>query len=380
MKKQFPILMGIQFFIYFGFSIVIPVIPALVHNLHLNAFHMGLLLSSYSIVSFIVAPFWGTMSDRYGRKKVLTIGLIGFTLSFILFGLFIDNIAMLYTARIIGGLFSGACFSTTTSMASDMTTEEERNKYLGLLGMMIGFGFIFGPAVGGILSSVSYQIPYFATAFILTIIAILSQLLLQETHTSPSETHEEKVSFKMTKPLLLLLISTLLVMFTMSGMESSFQLFEIEKINITTSQMGILFMIGGLMSAVLQGGYLRKVKNGQEKPVMIIGQVLTFIGFILLPFSMNLIYAGFSLVLLMIGNALTRTLMTSELTKNASQQTMGRATSLSYSMDSLGRILGPLAFTGLLSFHLTLPFYFGAVTTIIGTLLILMYFKKGVPQ
>lgn len=372
--------MGIQFFIYFGFSIVIPVIPALVHNLHLNAFHMGLLLSSYSIVSFIVAPFWGTMSDRYGRKKVLTIGLIGFTLSFVLFGLFIDNIAMLYTARIIGGLFSGACFSTTTSMASDMTTEEERNKYLGLLGMMIGFGFIFGPAVGGILSSLSYQIPYFVTAFILTIIAILSQILLQETHTSPSETHEEKVVFKMTKPLILLLVSTLLVMFTMSGMESSFQLFEIEKINITTSQMGILFMIGGLMSAVLQGGYLRKVKNGQEKPVMLVGQVLTFIGFILLPFSMNLIFAGFSLVLLMIGNALTRTLMTSELTKNASQQTMGRATSLSYSMDSLGRILGPLAFTGLLSFHLALPFYFGAVTTIIGTLLILMYFKKGVTQ
>ncbi|QIH74943.1 MFS transporter [Macrococcoides canis] len=378
MKQQFKLLMMIQFFIYFGFSIVIPVIPALVHSLNLNAFHMGLLLASYSIVSFIAAPMWGYLSDKYGRKKVLIIGLIGFTLSFVLFGLYIDNLPMLYTSRILGGLFSGACFSTTTSMVSDMTTHEERNKYMGLMGMMIGLGFIFGPAVGGLLSGISYQIPYFVTAAILTVIALFCLFTIKETLNLSDSPENNTVNPKLLTPAIyLLLFSTFIVTFTMSGMESSFQLFEIEKINITATQMGMLFMIGGLINAGLQGGYLRKVKHGQEKPVIITGQVITIIAFILLPFSMNLFYAGLCLVLLMSGNALVRTLLTSQLTKETSNNKMGKLTSISYSMDSLGRILGPLLFTALLSRNLDMPFYFGALTSIFGLILLFIYFKKG---
>ncbi|QRN48889.1 MFS transporter [Macrococcoides bohemicum] len=378
MDKQIKLLMAVQFFIYFGFSIVIPVIPALVHSMNLNAFHMGLLLASYSIFSFLAAPFWGHLSDKIGRKKILFIGLIGFTLSFFLFGLFIDNLAMLYTARIVGGIFSGACFSTTTSMVSDMTSEEERNKYMGLMGMMIGLGFIFGPAVGGLLSGISYQVPYFVTSGILVLIAVLSMLTLQETyHRNSAKETDLGTSKMMTPQIILILISTFIVMFTMSGMESTFQLFEIEKINITTTQMGLLFMIGGLINAGLQGGYLRKVKDGKEKPVIITGQILTVIAFILLPFSMNLWYAGLCLVLLMAGNALVRTLLTSQLTKEGNRNNMGKLTSISYSMDSLGRILGPLTFTGILSNQIDAPFYFGAIMTVIGTIVLMMYFKKG---
>ncbi|MCE4956443.1 MFS transporter [Macrococcoides caseolyticum] len=378
MNKQIKLLMAIQFFIYFGFSIVIPVIPALVHHMHLNAFHMGMLLASYSIFSFLAAPFWGNLSDTIGRKKILIIGLTGFTLSFLLFGFFIHNLTMLYIARIIGGIFSGACFSTTTSMVSDMTSEEERNKYMGLMGMMIGLGFIFGPAVGGLLSSLSYQIPYFATSIILVIIAILSATTLTETYHGNTHQKEDNMKSTMyTHKVKLILVSTFIVMFTMSGMESTFQLFEIEKINITSTQMGILFMIGGLVNAGLQGGYLRKVKDGNEKPVIMTGQILTVIAFLLLPFSMNLWFAGLCLVLLMAGNALVRTLLTSQLTKEGSRANMGKLTSVSYSMDSLGRILGPLAFTGILARQIDAPFYFGALTTIIGSIVLIMYFKKG---
>ncbi|MGK0554968.1 MFS transporter [Macrococcus capreoli] len=378
MNKQIKLLMAIQFFIYFGFSIVIPVIPALVHSMHLNAFHMGLLLASYSIFSFIAAPFWGHLSDKIGRKKILFIGLIGFTLSFLIFGIFIDNLAMLYAARIIGGIFSGACFSTTTSMVSDMTSAEERNKYMGLMGMMIGLGFIFGPAIGGLLSGISYQIPYFVTSGILVLIAVLSMMTLSETYHGETHNEDKKISPKMMTPqVILILLSTFIVMFTMSGMESTFQLFEIEKINITSTQMGMLFMVGGLVNAGLQGGYLRKVKDGKEQPVIITGQIITIIAFILLPFSMNLWFAGLCLVLLMAGNALVRTLLTSQLTKEGHRANMGKLTSISYSMDSLGRILGPLAFTGILSQQIDAPFYFGAIMTVIGTIVLMMYFKKG---
>ncbi|WP_243721467.1 MFS transporter [Macrococcus bovicus] len=376
LKSFFSVLMAIQFFIYFGFSIVIPVIPALVKDMGLNAFHMGLLLSIYSIASFIAAPFWGQLSDKIGRKKILLIGLTGFTLSFLTFGLFIDNLPMLYISRIIGGLFSGACFSTTTSIVADVTTSEERNRYMGLMGMMIGFGFIFGPAVGGLLAGYSYQLPYFVTSAILLAIIGAVAAKLPETHFH--ETGKQsggKLNY--TAPILILLISTFIVTLTMSGMESSFQLLEIERIDITPTQMGILFMIGGLVNALLQGGFLRKVKHGQERKIMVIGQIVTMIAFVMLPFTMNIYYAGICLVLLMSGNALVRTLLTSTLTKSTSSQNMGKLTGVSYSLDSLGRIIGPLLFTGLLSYSLSLPFFIGAVTSLIALILIALYFSKG---
>lgn len=246
------------------------------------------------------------------------------------------------------------------------------------MGMMIGLGFIFGPAVGGLLSGISYQIPYFVTTAILTVIALFCLFTIKETLNLSDSPENNTVNPKLLTPAIyLLLFSTFIVTFTMSGMESSFQLFEIEKINITATQMGMLFMIGGLINAGLQGGYLRKVKHGQEKPVIITGQVITIIAFILLPFSMNLFYAGLCLVLLMSGNALVRTLLTSQLTKETSNNKMGKLTSISYSMDSLGRILGPLLFTALLSRNLDMPFYFGALTSIFGLILLFIYFKKG---
>ncbi|WP_243712993.1 MFS transporter [Macrococcus carouselicus] len=375
-KSFFTILMAIQFFIYFGFSIVIPVIPALVKSMGLNAFHMGLLLSVYSIASFIAAPVWGQLSDQLGRKKILVIGLTGFAVSFLTFGLFIDNLALLYVSRIIGGLFSGACFSTTTSIVADVTTTEERNRYMGLMGMMIGFGFIFGPAVGGLLAGYSYQLPYFVTTVILVVIIIAVLLSLPETHHHKTRQHNRtKLSY--TTPILILLASTLIVTMTMSGMESSFQLLEIERIDITPTQMGMLFMIGGLVNALLQGGYLRKVKHGQEKRVMVTGQIITSIAFIMLPFTMNLFYAGVCLVLLMSGNALVRTLLTSTLTKSTSSSNMGKLTGVSYSLDSLGRIIGPLLFTGLMTYSLSLPFFIGALTSLLALIMIAIYFRKG---
>ncbi|KAA1039727.1 MFS transporter [Macrococcus equipercicus] len=378
MKQVFGLLMGIQFFIYFGFSVVIPVIPALIAHMNLSAFHMGLLLASYSIASFIAAPFWGQFSDNNGRKKVLLIGLIGFTVSFLTFGLFIGNLPMLYVSRIIGGLFSGACFSTTTSIVADLTTAEERNRYMGLLGMMIGLGFIFGPAVGGLLAGISYQLPYFITAVILMLIFILVLIKLPETHHERSGPEDKRINWQIFRqPVGLLLLCTFIVMMTMSGMESSFQLLEINRINITPTEMGLLFMVGGFVSAILQGGYLRKVKHGAERQVMIAGQIITAVAFIMLPFTMNLAYAGLCLVLLMAGNAMVRTLLTSTITKTTTAQHMGKLTGISYSLDSLGRIIGPLAFTGLLTFDLSLPFYIGAVTSMLSLILIYIYFSKG---
>lgn len=140
--------------------------------------------------------------------------------------------------------------------------------------------------------------------------------------------------------------------------------------------MGILFFIGGIFNAIVQGGVIRRLKDGQEMPFMLFGQAFTLIAFIMLPFMNGLVYAGFCIVFLMVGNALVRTLITSQITKEAEAHEMGRMTATTYSMDSLGRIIGPISFNLLFIITPGVPFWFGAGLTIFATFFIFQYYRK----
>lgn len=380
LDQKLLLIMIIQFLIYFGFSMVIPVVPELVTELGVSTVHVGWLLATYSIAGFIVAPFFGRLSDKYGRRPVLLGGIVVFSLSFLFFGLYIDNLLIMYIARVFGGIASGALYTATTSMVADISSREERTRYMGLMGMSIGLGFIFGPGVGGILGDINLSFAFYMTAAVLAGAFVFALIKIEETYEPSTENPVSQLrivpSEYFLQPVGILLITTFVVMFTMSGMESTFQLLTIELISITPTQMGVLFVVGGLLNAAVQGGYIRQLKAHQEYPVMIAGQMMTIVAFIMLPFVTNLWFAGFALILLMTGNALVRTLLTSQITREASENEMGRMTSTTYALDSLGRILGPLTFNLLFVVYLGLPFWLGALITILSTFFIYQYFRK----
>lgn len=380
LNQKLLLIMIIQFLIYFGFSMVIPVVPELVTELGVSTVHVGWLLATYSIAGFIVAPLFGRLSDKYGRRPILLGGLIVFALSFLFFGLYIDNLVIMYIARVFGGIASGALYTATTSMVADISSREERTRYMGLIGMSIGLGFIFGPGVGGILGDINLSFAFYMTAAVLAGAFVFALIKIEETYKPSTENPVSQLrivpSEYFLKPVGILLITTFVIMFTMSGMESTFQLLTIELISITPTQMGVLFLIGGLLNAAVQGGYIRTLKPHQEYPVMIAGQMMTIIAFIMLPFVPNLWFAGIALILLMLGNALARTLLTSLITREAEDHEMGRMTSTTYALDSLGRILGPLTFNLLFVVYLGLPFWLGALITILSTFFIYQYFRK----
>ncbi|MGB3102941.1 MAG: MFS transporter, partial [Psychrobacillus psychrotolerans] len=180
MKKILLILMSIQFLVYLGFGIIIPVLPEVILEQNYNEIHVGGLLTIYSLASFFTAPLWGMLSDRIGRKTLILVGLVGFSLSFWLFSLFFDSLFMLYLSRVVGGLFSGALYAAVTGFAADLSTEENRNKYMGFLGMSIGLGFIFGPAIGGVLGHIDLALPFTASAILLLVIFVYALIILKE--------------------------------------------------------------------------------------------------------------------------------------------------------------------------------------------------------
>lgn len=379
MKKVLLILMSIQFLVYLGFGIIIPVLPEVILEQNYNEIHVGGLLTVYSLASFFTAPLWGMLSDRIGRKTLILVGLVGFSLSFWLFSLFFDSLFMLYLSRVIGGLFSGALYAAVTGFAADLSNEENRNKYMGFLGMSIGLGFIFGPAIGGVLGHIDLALPFTASAVLLLAIFVYALIILKE----PERTGEANKRALLPKGaaslwsyrIKYLFLFSFMVTFLLAGLEATFQLFQIERIEITPLQIGYLFMFSGFVDAAIQGGVVRRIKNGTETKWLLYAQIATAIGLFMTVFTQSIFWAGLSLCVFTAGNALARTTIVSLTTKESGGR-YGTAAGMSYSMDNLGRIIGPLLFAWLFTKQPDNIYMLSGILSILSIGLIFAYRKS----
>lgn len=371
--------MSIQFLVYLGFGIIIPVLPEVILEQNYNEIHVGGLLTIYSLASFFTAPLWGMLSDRIGRKTLILVGLVGFSLSFWLFSLFFDSLFMLYLSRVVGGLFSGALYAAVTGFAADLSTEENRNKYMGFLGMSIGLGFIFGPAIGGVLGHIDLALPFTASAILLLVIFVYALIILKE----PERTGEANKRALLPKGAMslwsyrikYLFLFSFMVTFLLAGLEATFQLFQIERIEITPLQIGYLFMFSGFVDAAIQGGVVRRIKNGTETKWLLYAQIVTAIGLFMTVFTQSIFWAGLSLCVFTAGNALARTTIVSLTTKESGGR-YGTAAGMSYSMDNLGRIIGPLLFAWLFTKQPDNIYMLSGVLAVLSIALIFAYRKS----
>lgn len=376
MKKSILLLMSVQFFVYLGFGLIIPILPEVVIQQGFNKMHVGGLLTVYSLASFFTAPLWGMLSDKMGRKKLILVGLLGFCTSFLLISLFIDSLTMLYISRIVGGLFSGALYTAVTGFIGDMSTEENRNKYMGFMGMSIGLGFIFGPGIGGLLGHYSLSLPFTASAILIFLLFIYASVVLVEPERL-GEANKRAIVPKGASTLFkyrvrYLFLFSFVVTFLLAGVESTLQLFQMDKINITPAQLGSLFLFSGFVDFLVQGGLVRRIKDGSEAKWLMIAQIITAGGLLLFPFTTSLAFAGFALCVFTAGNALARTLTVSLTTKESGGK-YGTAAGLTYSMDNMGRIIGPLFFTWVFTMQANSTYFISASLAIVSILIILLF-------
>ncbi|MCD8508638.1 MAG: MFS transporter [Bacillus sp. (in: Bacteria)] len=348
MKKILVIVYIIQFFVYVGFGMVIPVLPEVVLDVRGVATHIGGLLAVYSLASFVTAPTWGKLADRFGKKKILLFGLGGFATGFILFGLYLDNLTLMYVSRALSGVFSGALYAAAMSTIADLSDDSNRTKHLGLAGMAIGLGFLVGPASGGLLSVFGYDVPFFIAAAIMIALIPFVFVYMKEI---PKQKSVAKANVRWLPGLKLpesvtlrtILIIAFVTAFLLAGLEGVFQVYGIDVFAMTPQQMGMLFLVSGVALAFVQGGVMRMVKTGHEFRWMIGAQILSASAFILMALHFNLFLAGVYLVLFTVGNTVIRTLTLSLMTRASGART-GYASGLQYSADSIGRITGPLLF------------------------------------
>lgn len=375
-KKQLLMIAVMLTTVFIGFGIIIPIMPDLPV---VTPFHMSFMLAIYSAASFVMSPIWGSVSDRIGRRPVILTGILGYCVSFALLAFALDHLWLIYVSRLLGGLFSGAVISCAVAYVADITTEQDRTKGMGLVGMSIGFGFIIGPGVGGLLSIWGYEAPFIASAVLSLALWAVAFGKLKES--LPPERRKTKDSPRVSRwtafqgRMKYLYGLAFVVSFTLAGLEATLQFFQMEKIGITTVQMGGLLFASGLVGALIQGGVVRRmVKPGMEGNVIMIGLLLSAAGFLLLLLSSNLWNATLFMIVFSAGNALVRPCVTSLITQKTTVG-QGVATGLSSSMDSLGRISGPLLATALFYMGIHLPYIAGAIVSVLSIGLLLRFRK-----
>ena len=375
-KKALPVLFLVMFFVMVGFGIIIPVLPFYAEDLGASPFELGLLMAVYSLMQLLFSPFWGRVSDRIGRKPVLILGIIGLSFSFFLMAI-AQKLWVLFAARIIGGLLSSANMPATMAYVADTTSPENRSKGMGIIGAAVGLGFIFGPAIGGIFSAKSLSLPFYVAGFSSLFTLLLVVFLLKESLQKDPAAMEESAKqsrwshFQGTNAFLFIL--QFFVSVSLAGLEATFAYFTAERAGLGTKEIGYIFMIMGLVGAVVQGGLLGPlVKKFGEGKIIQSGIILSAAGFFLLLFVDSFFTAALYLSVFGIGNSVIRPAVSALLTK-ASNTGHGTVTGLLSSVDSLGRIIGPPLGGMLFSIHLNLPYISGIFLSTIALSLYFFY-------
>jgi DHA1 family multidrug resistance protein-like MFS transporter len=378
-RRQVLILAFTLLVVMLGYGVVIPIIPFYIETMGAGGTELGLLVASYAVMRLICGPIWGSISDRVGRKPILMIGIFGYAVTMVWFGL-ATKLWMLFAARILSGVLSSATAPTTMAYIGDSTPAKERGRDMGILGAAIGLGTIFGPAMGGLLAGESLSTPFFIAGGMSVLALILTALFLPESlpvvtrqETAESKTLDLRLWWKaLFSPMGSLLVLTFIMTCGLMIFYGIFGLYALEKYAYGPDEVGIVFMAAGLVSALAQGLLAGPLtKRWGDAAVIKAGMLATAIGF-----GAMLLANTFTTVLLTIGffvlgTALLAPAITSLTSKRATIQ-QGIAMGLSNSSMSLGRIVGPLAAGIVLDININLPYLGGAAIMLVGFVLSLV--------
>jgi MFS transporter, DHA1 family, tetracycline resistance protein len=357
-KSQLAIIFVTVFLYLVGFGVIIPITPILAKNFGATGFQVGLLLSVYSFMQFIFAPFWGRLSDRYGRRPILLFCLVGEFFSYIAFGL-ARNYETLFIARMLAGFF-GASISTASAYISDITPPQERSKGMALIGAAFGMGFLVGPALGGGLAlwgaSISAE-PHFDTSFaaygvsVLCVVNFLFALkFLKESLTEKTPHQEQRNRFqRLFRYLKLGLMGRLIGVFfltslAMSTMEATLVLFVGDRFQWTIKEVSFGFAYIGLIMIVSQGFLVRRLlpKIGERK-MLVSGLSMMAVALALIAASTNIWILAVSQTILAFGYSFTNPSAMGSISLLADSKEQGEILGTTQGTASLGRIIGPAA-------------------------------------
>ena len=338
-----------------GFGMVIPVLPIYAQNppFYASPQEIGFVVSIYSWMQFIFSPILGRLSDRYGRRPVLFVSLLGSAVGYVVLGL-ANTLVLVFVGRIISGI-TGGNISAAQAYIADVTTRENRAKGMALFGAAFGLGFVAGPAIGGILTKYGVHVPFFFAAGLSLVAGAAVYLVLPETRRVRDES---ETSVEPTSRLAELLgslreprfgtinLNYFLLVTAFSIMTYAFVLYTAYRFGYTAEQNGYLFAFVGLAAVFGQGVLFGPlVKRFGETRLTAVGCLTMALGLALTPFvgpqMMGLTGLLGVCLLYSLGNAIASPSLNSLASKVTHEHKQGSALGLMQSGASLARAIGP---------------------------------------
>jgi len=359
-----------------GFGILIPLVPYIADRFGASPALITPILGAYSLSQLVSAPFWGRLSDRYGRRPILMSSLAGACLSYVILGL-ADNLWWLLISRVLAGVMAGN-IAAAFAYASDISTPENRAKAMGTVGAAIGIGFMLGPAIGGLLAgddehTANFALPAVVSAALSVLAISLVYFMLPESHAAENRTqrHDSRGSHPLRllreRPKLRFIVSgAFLVTCSQAILESIFAIWALNKFGFGPRTVGLVIFCLAIVSVSMQGGFVRLLVPWLGEIRLAIIAILAYVtGLLLVAYSSHLPLALAGLAFCGVGSGLFNPSASALASRQATQRERGAVMGTYQSGLSLARAVIPFASGALYAgFGPSAPFIAGACVTL----------------
>ena len=364
-KARLSIIFAIVFVDLLGFSLILPLIPFYAKVFDASDTVIGLLVASYAAAQLVGAPFLGRLSDRYGRRPVLLISILGTAVGFVMLA-FANSIWMLFASRILDGL-TGGNISVAQAYITDITDRKDRARGLGIIGAAFGLGFILGPAVGGLLSTVGesldarssvgitwqFALPALVAAGLaftnmVAVYFFLPESLSEEKRAELADRPRDEFSFRnlraaFQRPR----VGPLFNIRFFSGLAFSmlttiFALYALNRFGLQASQTAFILAYVGVLSVLIQGvGIGRLTARFEEKWLVFVSTVVLAISLLFWAFTPSVFVLLIILIPIAFGGGVLNTVINSLLSKSVTAEEVGGTLGISAAIESSTRVIAP---------------------------------------
>lgn len=359
-----------------GFGIIIPIIPDYLKMIGEGGTAAGLMISVFAGAQLLMSPIAGKWADVYGRRLMIILGLIGFTVSMGVFYLS-DNLTVLLISRAIGGVGAALLIPAIFAYVADITTLKQRAKGNSYISAAMSLGIVIGPGIGGFFAEFGLKAPLLLSAIVSFVAVISSIILLKEpdrelyVQTSESESLPRQLVSSTRKPYFFVLVINLVMAFGLMAYESVLGLFVSETFSATPQQIAVMITGTGIVSVIVQLFAVdRLVSLLGEIKVVLIFIMLAALGFLFSLFAGS--YTIFFAVTLIIflSTSILRPVLNTLVSKMADKE-QGFAMGMNNAYMSIGNIVGPTLAGIAFDIDMRYPFVMGLVlllVTFAGTL------------
>ena len=348
-RRSLAILFVIVFIDLLGFGMVIPVMALYAERLGAPADQIGWLMTGYSAMQFVFTPIWGRLSDRYGRRPLLLLSIVMTAAAFLGYA-----IAPSFHWLLVSRLFAGAAtanIAIAQAYIADVTPPEGRARGMGIIGAAFGLGFILGPAMGGLLSSVSLSLPGYAAALLAALNGVAAFFILPEPAARVEGGHRGPrflaLLEEFRKPgIRRLIVMYFLAILAFSGMEATFALLAAHRYHLDSTHVSYVFAFIGVVVTVVQGGLIGPLtRRFGERALLVVGLIAQCVGLAALPLADGMAGLLAACVPLAFGSGLTTPALTSLISRSAAADDQGGTLGIGQSAAALGRVAGPISAT-----------------------------------